>query len=162
MLTPTDLQAFMDANNVTGEIIFLDTPTPTVETAAQAVGTQPARIVKSVLFTIDSKNVLAIASGTGLIERRAIAARFNVGRKRVKLARPEVVITVTGYPVGTVPPFGHKNTIQSLIDPRILKLGEVYAGGGAYNALVRLQPDDILRVTQAEILDLHTDPGGRK
>jgi prolyl-tRNA editing enzyme YbaK/EbsC (Cys-tRNA(Pro) deacylase) len=148
----------MDANAIPGEIIYLDIPTPTVETAAQAVGTKPSKIVKSLLFTIDDANVLAIASGTSLIERRAIAARFEVGRKRVRLAHPEVVLSVCGYPVGTVPPFGHRNPVQSLIDPLIFDLDEVYAGGGAHNALVRLQPDDILRVTKAEVLDLHNAP----
>jgi prolyl-tRNA editing enzyme YbaK/EbsC (Cys-tRNA(Pro) deacylase) len=161
MLTPGDLQAFMDMNDIPGEIVFLAIPTPTVEAAAQAVGINPAQIVKSVLFTIPETHVLAIASGTRLIERRAIAARFGLGMKRVKLASPETVLAVSGYPVGTVPPFGHKTPIQSLIDPRVFEMDDVYAGGGADNALVRLQPEVILRITQAEVLDLHNRPEAR-
>lgn len=155
ILTPDDLQAFMDVNEVPGEIVFLDVPTPTVEAAAQAVGSSPAQIVKSVLFTIPESQVLAITSGTRLIEQRAIAAYFGVGRKRVKLASPEIVLAVSGYTVGTVPPFGHKAPIQSLIDLQVLEMAEVYAGGGANNALVRLHPKNILQITQADVLDLH-------
>lgn len=158
MLKPADLQAFMDVNDIPGEIVFLDVPTPTVEAAAQAVGTNPSQIVKSVLFTTHQTHVLAIASGTLLIEQRAIAAHFGVGRKRVKLAPPETVLAVSGYPVGTVPPFGHKTPVQCLIDPLVFEMDVVYAGGGAYNALVRLHPKDILRITQAEVLDLHNRP----
>jgi prolyl-tRNA editing enzyme YbaK/EbsC (Cys-tRNA(Pro) deacylase) len=158
MLTPADLDTFMERAEISGQIIFLDDPTPTVETAAQALGTQPEHIVKSVLFTIDSESVLAITRGTRFIEQRAIAAHFGVGRKRVKLAPPEVVLAVTGYPVGTVPPFGHKNPLQVLIDPGVLELGEVYAGGGDHNAMLRLDPQDILRINHAEILDLHARP----
>ena len=158
MLKPADLQAFMDVNDIPGEIIFLDVPTPTVEAAAQAIGTSPSQIVKSVLFTTHQAYVLAIASGTLLIEQRAIAAHFSVGRKRVKLAPPETVLAVSGYPVGTVPPFGHKTPVQCLIDPLVFEMEVVYAGGGADNALVRLHPRDILRITQAEVLDLHNRP----
>ena len=155
--TTTDLQTFMDENGILGEILFLDVPTPTVESAAEAVGTDPARIVKSVLFRIRERGVLAIASGTQPIERRTIASLYEVGRKRVKLADPETVLRTTGYPVGTVPPFGHAIPSRTLLDPQVLAFSEVYAGGGAHNALVRLDPKDILRVTQAEVIDLHSN-----
>jgi prolyl-tRNA editing enzyme YbaK/EbsC (Cys-tRNA(Pro) deacylase) len=157
-LTPTDLKTFMDENDIPGEIVFLDTPTPTVETAALAVGTDPEHIVKSVLFTIQEQHVLAIASGLGFIDRRVIASRYGIGRKRVKLSPPDTVLEVTGYPIGTVPPFGHKNPVKTLLDHRVLNMSLVYAGGGAHNALVRLDPVDILRTTGAEVMDLHTPP----
>jgi prolyl-tRNA editing enzyme YbaK/EbsC (Cys-tRNA(Pro) deacylase) len=156
MLTPDDLQTFMDENHIPGEILLLDVPTPTVEAAAQAVGTDPERIVKSVLFRIGDGGVLAITSGTLPIDQRAIAALYGVGRKRVKLADPETVLRVTGYPVGTVPPFGHATPSRTLLDPGVLEFPEIYAGGGAHNALVRIDPQEILRVTQAEIIDLHS------
>jgi len=158
MRTPKDLQAFMDDHDIPGEIVFLDIPTPTVETAALAAGTIPEHIVKSVLFTIRDVRVLAIASGTQLIERRCIAAHFGVGRKRVRLATAEIVLDVTGYPVGTVPPFGHKDHIRTLMDPLVLEITDAYAGGGAHNALVHIDPQDILRITQSEVIDLHNRP----
>lgn len=158
MLKPNDLQSFMEQNDIEGEIVFLDEPTPTVEVAAKVVGTHPDQIVKSVLFTVRDEKVIAMACGTQLIERRVIAALYGVGRKQVKLANAEVVLETTGYPVGTVPPFGHPKPIRSLMDPRVLEHTECYAGGGAHNALTRLDPKDILKITQAEIVDLHTRP----
>jgi prolyl-tRNA editing enzyme YbaK/EbsC (Cys-tRNA(Pro) deacylase) len=156
--TPQDLQAFMDQNNIAGEILFLDTPTPTVEAAAEAVGSKPEQIVKSVLFTVKGESVLTITSGTEPVEQRAIAKLYEVGRKQVKLAPPELVLQVTGYPVGTVPPFGHSQQLQTLLDHRVMQVPFVYAGGGAENALVRLSPLEIQRITQADIMDLHTKP----
>ena len=99
MLTPNDLQLFMDEHNIPGEILFLESPTLTVVAAAQAVNTHPDQIIKSVLFTINTERVLAIAGGTNPIERRVIATLLGVGRKRVKLAPPNVVLETTGYPV---------------------------------------------------------------
>jgi prolyl-tRNA editing enzyme YbaK/EbsC (Cys-tRNA(Pro) deacylase) len=156
-LTPADLVEFMKENAVPGEILNLSSPTPTVEAAAQAVGTKPERIVKSILFLVKGAPVLAISSGLRVIERRAIAQLYNVGRKRVKLADPETMLQISGYEVGAMPPFGHLKALPTLIDGRVLEHPYVFAGGGAENALVRLNPQDILRVTKAKVTDLHPD-----
>ncbi|GEM_PF-110327 len=158
MLTPTDLQAFLDSHAIRAEILHLDAPTPTVETAARAVGAQPDQIVKSVLFLVRGEPVLAVACGTARIDRRKLAAHYRVGRKRVKLAAADAVLRITGYPAGAVPPFGHPQPIPTLLDPGVLVHEQVYAGGGAGNALVRLHPADILRVTAAQVLDLLARP----
>lgn len=158
MLTPNDLESFMNRHRIKGEIIFLEDETPTVETAAQALGTQPDQIAKSVLFTMKDEVVLAISCGTQLIERRVISSKFGVGRKKVRLAPPEVVLAHTGYPVGTVPPFGHPTPLKTLLDPKILEHEEIYAGGGDHNAMLRLNPQDILKITGAEVIDLHNIP----
>ncbi len=155
MLTPEDLQAFMERHNIPGEILFLEQPTLTVNDAARALGVAPEQIVKSVLFTIKDLRVLALTSGTQLIDRRAIAAHLGVGRKRVRLAPPPVVLEATGYPVGSVPPFGHATPLTLLIDPGVLEHPLVFAGGGAHNAMLRITPTEIVRVTQAETLPLH-------
>ncbi len=155
MLTPEDLQAFMERHSIPGEILFLEQPTLTVEEAARALGVAPEQIVKSVLFTIKELRVLAMTSGTRLIDRRALAARFGVGRKRVRLAQPPVVLEATGYPVGSVPPFGHATPLTLVIDPGVLEHAVVFAGGGAHNAMLRISPAEIMRVTGAETLPLH-------
>lgn len=154
MLTPSDVQRFMDVRGIAGEMLHLETPTPTVETAALAVNTSPQQIIKSILFLVNEDKVLAITCGTEVVDRRSIAKVYEVGRKRVKLAPPEVVLEIAGYPVGAMPPFAHNEPIPTLIDPRVLEQPYVYGGGGAENALVRLLPDDILKATQAQIVDL--------
>lgn len=157
MLTPPDLQAFMDQHGILGEIIFLKNETPTVEAAAHALGTQPEHIGKSVLFTTkDNDCILAVSCGTRLIERRVIAKLLGVGRKRVRLAHPEIVLQLTGYPVGTVPPFGHPSPLRTLLDPGVLELNQIYVGGGAHNAMLKISPQDVLAASKAEIIDLHT------
>lgn len=153
-LGTSELKAFIQSHGIQGEILQLHVPTPTVETAAQAVNATPAQIIKSILFMVDEQPILAIACGLSTIGRRAIADLFNVGKKRVRLATPEQVLEISGYEVGAMPPFGHRQALSTLIDRRVLEVPEAYAGGGAENALVRLNPHDIQRVTAAKILDL--------
>ncbi len=149
-----ELQGFMQTHGVRGEVICLSSLTPTVDTAAQAVNARPEQIIKSILFIVDDQPVLAIACGLSTIGRRAIADLFGVGKKKVKLATPETVLEISGYEVGAMPPFGHRQSLRTLMDRRVLDSAQAYAGGGADNALVRLDPHEIVRVTGAKILDL--------
>jgi len=153
-LGPTHLAGYMGANNLPGEILELDVPTPTVEAAAAAVGCEPDQIVKSLLFLVHDEPVLAITSGPDYIERRAIAAHYQVGRKKVKLADPQTVLEETGFGVGAMPPFGHTSPLPTLIDQRVLDKEQVYAGGGSDQTLLRIAPQIILAATQGAVLDL--------
>jgi len=158
-LGPTDLEEYMQENNIPGEVLHLEVPTPTVVAAAQAVDTQPERIVKSILFMVAGLPVLAVTCGQTYVDRRVLAAVYSVGRKKVKLADPETVVRETGFEVGAMPPFGHRDPLPTWIDKRVLEQPDVFAGGGAENALVRLAPADIVNVTQGQVLDLLTPPG---
>ena len=158
MLSPDDVQSFMDIQGIPGEILHLEVPTLTVESAARAVDALPQQIIKSILFLVNGQEVLAITCGTEIVDRRSIASLYGVGRKRVKLASPEAVLEVAGYPVGAMPPFAHRHPLPTLIDPRVLEQPFVFGGGGAENALLRLRPADILSATEAQIVEL-TKPG---
>ena len=158
VLKPIDIQNFLEGHGISGEILLLEAPTPTVETAALAVGSIPQQIVKSILFMVADHPVLAIACGTDRVDRRVIATFCGVGRKKVKLASPETVLEVSGYEVGAMPPFAHRQLLTTLLDPRVLEQPVVYAGGGAENALLRLSPQEILEATNAKVMDLIIDP----
>jgi prolyl-tRNA editing enzyme YbaK/EbsC (Cys-tRNA(Pro) deacylase) len=123
------------------------------------MGTTVDRIVKSLLFLVDRADgslqpVLVIATGTSRVDYKLVAAYLGVSRKRVKLADAASVQTFTGYPVGAVPPFGHLSPLQTLIDRRVLAQPEVYAGGGAADALLRIAPAEILRAARAATVDV--------
>lgn len=158
MLKSSDLARWIETHAIRAELITLPVNTLTVEDAARAVGTSPARIVKSMIFLINGKPVVAIAGGTSRVDRRPIAAHFGVGRKRVKLADAETVLEVTGYRIGAVPPFGQQQSLSTLIDHRVLDYPEVYAGGGEIDTLMRIAPAEIVRVTGAIELDLLSPP----
>lgn len=164
-LTPQDLQAYLDAHGIEGEIVIPELPTPTVEAAAEAVQVSPDQIVKTLLFIIEDptaqgevKPVLVIASGLGRIDRRLLGAYFGVSRRKTHFADPETVLELTGYPVGAVPPIGHRQRISVLVDPAVLDYPVVYGGGGSDNALLRMNPADILTHNDAETVPIQREP----
>jgi Cys-tRNA(Pro) deacylase len=157
-LNAETLEQFMQNQGIMGRIINVSVPTLTVETAAEAVGTTPEKIVKSLLFLVDGRPTLVVSSGTSRVDRKKLAKYFDIGRERVKLADPETVRALTGYEVGAVPPFGHRQTLDVILEESIFKQSSVYAGGGSTQALLEITPKEILRVTKAEILNLHVEP----
>jgi prolyl-tRNA editing enzyme YbaK/EbsC (Cys-tRNA(Pro) deacylase) len=156
MLETSDLVRFIESHHVMANILELDVATPTVEDAANAVGTSAEQIVKSLLFLVDGRPVVMITCGTSHVDRRPIAAYFSVGRKRVKLADADTVLEITGYPIGAMPPFGLSQPLPTLMDRRVLEHEVVYAGGGGLDALMRISPIELLRVTGAVEMDFDT------
>ena len=164
-LSVGDLQAYLRARGIAGEIVRLEAHTPTVEAAAQVVGVPVERIAKSVLFLVEwptghlgvPEPVLVIANGTHKVDTRRVAEHLGAARKRLRLAAAPAVLAATGYPVGAVPPLGHPAPLRTLMDRRVLAQPEVYAGGGALDALLRIAPADIQAAAQAEVVDVVAD-----
>jgi len=54
--------------------------------------------------------------------------------------------------VGSMPPFGHKQRLRTFIDPAVMELAVIYGGGGVVDAMLRLTPAELLRVTAGELV----------
>jgi prolyl-tRNA editing enzyme YbaK/EbsC (Cys-tRNA(Pro) deacylase) len=157
-LTPADLARWIGERGIAAELLLMPVDTPTVPAAAAALGVQPGQIIKSLLFLVQGAPVLVIASGDSPVERRALTARFGVGKKQIKLADADTVLAHTGYPVGGVPPFGHRNAAPVLLDRAVRQWDVVYGGGGDDRTLLRITPDELSRVTASEWIDLAVTP----
>jgi len=129
---------------------------PTVPTAAAAIGVRPEQILKSLVFE-DRRGVrvVAIARGTGRIDRRRLA--LATGLDRPVPADPAVVLDVTGYPAGGVPPIGHRFLLPVIMDVRVAELDVAYGGAGTEDALLRISPSTIRVVTNAVVADIVGD-----
>ena len=69
-------------------------------------------------------------------------------------ADAEFVRTATGFAIGGVPPLGHATEPIVLIDSDLLKLAHFWAAAGTPNAVFRLTPDDLLRLTRGRVAEL--------
>lgn len=157
MNTPVDLNQYIQEQNIAARLVHPSQETPTVALAAQALGCREEQIIKSVLFVIkqdeDQRVALVIANGTAQLDYRKLAALFGVGRKRIRLAPPELVVALTGYPAGGVPPFGFPAAVPTYIDQQVLTQPVVYGGGGDDRTLMQVAPQELVRVTGAQVID---------
>ncbi len=164
-LGPADLQRFLDEAGIQGRLLQEIGDTPTVPAAAAALGVAPERIIKTLLFLVAQpgrpdappRPVVVISCGESRVEKGPLARHFGVGKKRIKLASPEAVLAWLGYPVGGVPPFGHRVRLPVILDQAVLDLtraedGRVYAGGGDDRTMLELTVGELVRVTEPTVL----------
>ena len=155
--TSDDLQDFIVRNRIEATILPMAGHTPTVSDAARELGVETEHIVKSLVFMNDGHPLLVVTNGLARVDRRKLAAYVGVGRKKVKFASAEQALGLTGFVVGSMPPFGHRETLRTVVDPSVTQLDTIYGGGGDLNAMMRLTPRELVRVTGAEIQDLSED-----
>src|SRR5262247_1487143 len=102
-LTSADVQAALDAWNLSIQIRFFENSTATSQLAAVNIGCELGQIAKSLCFIVDEKPLLVIASGDQRVDDKKLAAMFNISRKKVKVASAEECGTIFGYTPGGVP-----------------------------------------------------------
>lgn len=149
-----NLQDFIDTHHLTAAILPMDTHTATVDEAARALDVDAEMIIKSLVFMAGEQPVLVINNGMARVDRKKLAAYLGMSRKRVKFARAEQAQAITGYVVGSMPPFGHRQQLKTVVDHSTTMLEIVYGGGGGIDAMMRLSISELLKVTHAEVVDI--------
>jgi prolyl-tRNA editing enzyme YbaK/EbsC (Cys-tRNA(Pro) deacylase) len=135
------------------EVLEFEESTRTAADAAAAIGCEVAQIAKSMIFrAADSdRPVLVIASGSVRVDPDKVAALLD---EEVKRASPEFVRDNTGFAIGGVAPVAHRVEPVVLIDESLFDLDCLWAAAGTPNAVFRLLPDDLLRLTGGVVADI--------
>jgi Cys-tRNA(Pro) deacylase len=128
--------------------------THTAEDAARAIGTEVAKIVKSLVFLADGDAVVVLVSGADRVDEAKL--RAAVPAAQVRRATANEVRERTGYVVGGVPPFGHADTRRVIVDRVLLGYDTVWAAAGLPDAVFPVAPADLLRVSAARSADVRS------
>lgn len=131
--------------------------TRTADDAARAIGVEVGQIVKSLVFLVDGEAVLALVSGANQLDEAKLASA--AGGAVVERAGAETVRSVTGYPVGGVPPIGHATPLRVFVDEDLLAFDEVWAAAGTPHCNFASAPDALVRATGATVADVARRPG---
>lgn len=119
----------------------------TVEAAAEALGVDASAIGKSVVLMVaDEETVVVIVPGLDEVDLEKVADHVDAERDQVRMAEPEEVEEHTGYPVGAVPPLGHKRPLRTLLDEQLLEREEVYVGGGSDDVMLEIEAADLKKL----------------
>ncbi|MBE2272003.1 MAG: YbaK/EbsC family protein [Anaerolinea sp.] len=154
-LTPDDVQAVIDEHGFGAKIIFFDTTTATSQQAADNIGCDVAQIVKSICFFAKDQPVIVLTSGAERVDDKKIAELQGVGRKQVRPAKPEECIDVFGYPPGSVAPFPLRTPgIIVYVDESLRRFDQLYAAGGAHNAIFPVTLAQLIGVTSGTVTDV--------
>ena len=117
-------------------IIVLDQSSATVALAAKALGTEEARIAKTLSFMVDDIPILIVTAGTARIDNHKYKETFH---KKAKMMSVEQLSEYVGHDPGGVCPFGIKEQcVQVYLDESLKAFEEVYPACGSSNSAVRL------------------------
>ncbi len=141
------------ADGFTNTVIELDVPVKTAAAAAEAVGCSAAQIVKSLVFrgTNSGSPVLVVASGGNRISEHKLAALLG---EPVTMGPPKFVREVTGFAIGGIPPVGHAQRLDTIVEANLLTLGGLWAAAGHPNSLFALTADELVRMTRGRVAEV--------
>jgi prolyl-tRNA editing enzyme YbaK/EbsC (Cys-tRNA(Pro) deacylase) len=128
------------------QVLEFDAGTRTAAEAAAAIGCTAAEIAKSLIFRAEpsERAVLVIASGAKRVDERKVG---EIVGERIVRADADFVRDKTGFAIGGVPPIGHAEPLLTLIDESLSAFETIWAAAGTPNAVFRLTPADLLRLT---------------
>ena len=131
--------------------------TRTAADAASAVGCDVAQIVKSLVFMADGTPVVALVSGRNRLDPARLGEAL--GRVNVRRADGDEARAATGFAIGGVPPFGHANGVEVLVDRDLLAHPRVWAAAGLPDAVFAIAPEDLVRASGGRVADVAAAPG---
>ena len=122
-------------------VMEFEVSSATVELAAVAVGTEPARIAKTLSFYgKDGGCVLIVTAGDQKIDNSKYKAFFAT---KAKMMSPDDALAQTGHAVGGVCPFALPDGVSVYLDESLRRFDTVYPAAGSASSAVRLSCEEL-------------------
>ena len=129
---------FFKEHNINKEILEFPVSSATVELAAEAVGTEPARIAKTLSFYTKEKDaaILIVTAGDMKIDNSKFKQFFGM---KAKMLAAEDVERLTGHAIGGVCP----------LDTSMKRFETVFPAAGSGNSAVEMTCDELEQASGA-------------
>ena len=127
--------------------------TRTAQEAADAIGCEVGQIAKSLIFkgTTTGKPLCVIASGKNRVDEKKIEQYVG---EPIEKPGADFVIQHTGFVIGGIPPIGYQFEQPPLLDEDLLNYSEVWAAAGTPNSVFCISPQELVRITHANIVNV--------
>ncbi len=128
-------------------VIEFTVSSATVELAAQALGTEGARIAKSLSFKAnDGRAILVIAAGDARVDNRKFKDKFGF---KAKMLTADEVLELIGHPVGGVCPFGINDGVAVYLDESLKRFTTVFPAVGSGRSAIELDLEELWKYSNA-------------
>lgn len=112
-----------------------DVSSATVELAAKALGTEPARIAKSMSFLVADEAIIIVTAGDTRIDNKKYKAFFGT---KAKMLSPEQLVDMVGHAIGGVCPFAINKGVTVYLDDSLKRFETVFPAAGSSNSCIEL------------------------
>lgn len=122
------------------DIIELDTSSATVELAAQALGTGPERIAKTLSFMGRDHALLVVCAGDCKIDNHKFKETFHV---KARMLKADEVEKYTNHAVGGVCPFAVPEETPVYLDVSLKRFPWIYPACCSANSAIKLSNEEL-------------------
>ncbi|WP_141736784.1 aminoacyl-tRNA deacylase [Oligoflexus tunisiensis] len=106
-------------------------------------------VIKTLIMEDEQKRpLIVLMHGDRQVSTKELARHLKV--KTISPCKPEVADRHSGYQVGGTSPFGTRRKMPVYYEASMLALDKVYINGGKRGFLLGMNPYDIIRILQAE------------
>lgn len=149
-LTPAE-QRVADAlatQGLPGQVIVLEQLATTAQMAADALGVEVGRIVKSLVFrgAATGRPYLLLVSGANRVHEKRTGRLIGESLER---SDADFVKQHTGFSIGGVSPFGHPAPLATYLDDSLFSYETIWAAAGNPRSVFEITAADLVRTTGA-------------
>ena len=121
---------------------------------AHALGLREHQAVKTLVFATDTgEHVLVMVGG----DRNAVSGHLKkaIGSRDIRMADPARVKELTGYVVGSIPPFSWQpEGFRTFVDEALTREPLLGVGAGQWGEEILITPADLVRASRAQVVNL--------
>lgn len=144
MNQPPPVSIALDELDVPHEVFAHPGELRSLEQAAEERNQRPEQVVRSILFRLSKgEYLMVLMGGPQQIDWKIL--RQHLGTNRLTMASKEEVLSVTGYQLGAVAPFGLPQPLKILVDLSILDEEIISMGSGIRGTAIILKSTDLIQ-----------------
>ncbi len=130
------------------KVLEFDVSSATVQLAAIALGTEEARIAKTMSFKKDDGCILVVTAGDVKIDNAKYKHTFGL---KAKMLTAEEVVELIGHAIGGVCPFAVKEGVKGIyIDESVKRFETIFPACGSSNSAIELTPEELFKYSKAD------------
>jgi prolyl-tRNA editing enzyme YbaK/EbsC (Cys-tRNA(Pro) deacylase) len=150
------VQEYMTGRGFSFKVKEFPSSTRTAQEAAESIGCSVAQIAKSLVFREKKSDrpILVVASGVNRVDVKKIrrATGLDLGKADGDFVKQRV-----GYAIGGIPPAGHLERLETLLDEDLRVHETIWAAAGTPFAVFELKSDSLEELTRGMWMDVAQD-----
>ena len=130
------------------KVLEFEVSSATVQLAAIALGTEEARIAKTMSFKKDEGCILVITAGDVKIDNAKYRHTFGL---KAKMLTADEVVELVGHAIGGVCPFAVNEGVTGIyVDESVKRFSTVFPACGSSNSAIELTPEELFKYSNAD------------
>ena len=121
---------------------------------ARVLGFAERQAVKTLIFQVDTgERVLAMLGG----DQNAVSGNLKkaISSRNIQMASPEVVKEMTGYVIGSIPPFcWQPDGFRAFLEASLVNEPILGVGAGEWGNEIMITPENLIKASKAIVVNL--------